>query len=136
MAQVRQEFASDLRQLAGMRAAVRAACTRAWGEAYSDALAALELALTEAAANIIRHAHSGERGQSIELTIDADADAVCVRLNYFGEAFDPGAVAAPSFDGSREGGFGVFLIRASVDEVRYGRDDAGRCEVRLLKRRS
>ncbi len=136
MERVTREFASDVRELTAMRALVRDACRRAWGpDVGAEALAQLELALAEAAANIILHAYAGEAGQPIELAVEAGADSVCVALYHHGRDFDPDKVAPPVFDGSREGGFGVYLIRESVDAVDYFRDDRGRCGIRLVKNR-
>jgi anti-sigma B factor antagonist len=45
-------------------------------------------------------------------------------------------VAPPAFDGSRQGGFGVYLIKQTVDEVHYFCDARGRCGVRLVKKRA
>lgn len=120
MVQIKQQYSSDLCQLPGMRALVRDVCRRNWGEQdHEEALAQLELAFQEAACNIIAHAYQGDPGQPIELVIEADDEQACVTLYHYGLDFDPGSVAAPSFDGSREGGFGIYLIHQSVDEVRY-----------------
>ncbi len=58
---VTREFASDLLQLPAMRAFVREVCNRAWGPGGEEAPARLELALDEAAANIMLHAYRGPR---------------------------------------------------------------------------
>jgi anti-sigma regulatory factor (Ser/Thr protein kinase) len=58
-----------------------------------------------------------------------------VTLRHDGEPFDPASAPAPSFDGSREGGFGLYLIRECVDEAHYGQDEQGRCVLRLVQRR-
>src|SRR5262245_2666107 len=127
MVQMRQEFVSDLRLLAEMRTFVREGCRRAWGvEGDHDALHQLDLAVTEAATNSIRHAYRGEPGRPIEMVFESDGDRVCVGLFHEGEEFDPGEAPPPAFDGSREGGFGLYLIQQAVDEVRYFRDERGR----------
>jgi serine/threonine-protein kinase RsbW len=132
-----RQFESDLRQLSAMRAFVREGCRCAWGERASDeTLIRLELAVDEAATNIIRHAYGGESGRPIELVIEADEDQVRVSLYHLGRDFDPRAVQPPVFDGSREGGFGLYLIEQAVDEVCYFHDDQGRCGIRLVKKRT
>ena len=136
MVQMRQEFMSDLRLLAEMRAFVREGCRRAWGvEGDHDALHQLDLAVTEAATNIIRHAYRGEPGRPIEMVFESDGDRVCVGLFHEGEEFDPEEAPPPAFDGSREGGFGLYLIQQAVDEVRYFRDERGRNGLYLIKKR-
>jgi serine/threonine-protein kinase RsbW len=135
MERVTREFRSDVRELTAMRAMVRDACARVWGpDAGAEALGRLELALAEAAANVVLHAYGGEAGRPIEMTVEVDPDRVIVSLAHHGRDFDPEAVPPPVFDGTREGGFGVYLIRESVDEVEYFREDARR-GVRMVKNR-
>ncbi len=57
-----------------------------------------------------------------------------MRLHHLGPSFDPSEVPLPAFDGSRESGFGIYLIAKSVDEVRYYRDERGRNCIALTKR--
>src|SRR5579864_9058959 len=103
MEHVIQEFPSDLRQLQALRALVRDVCRRAWGEGCDEErLAQLELAVDEAAANVVLHAYDGKAGLPVEVVVAADADRVSVTLFHQGAPFDPNAVAPPSFDGSRE----------------------------------
>jgi anti-sigma regulatory factor (Ser/Thr protein kinase) len=130
----RSQYASDPQHLAAIRAEVRAACGEAWGAGAEEAIGLLELAVDEAAANVMRHAYGGRTDGVIELVVDADPAGVAVTLLHGGHHFDPAAVPPPSFDGSRTGGFGLYLMRTAVDEVRHF-EEAGRCGVRLVKRR-
>ena len=130
-------FPSDLGQLTAMRAFLDSACRRAWAvEADDEQLCELELAAHEAATNIIRHAYEGQPDRSIHLCVEADDVTARVTLSHYGRDFDPNAVPKPAFDGSRFGGFGLYLIGQLVDEVTYTRDDEGRFGIRLLKRRT
>ena len=130
------ELSSNLSELASARAFVRDFC-RALSDPPLDeeTVAQLELAVTEATSNIIRHAYGGRTDQRIQLEADAFADHVVLRLHHLGASFDPEGVSPPAFDGSREGGFGVYLIAHSVDDVRYYRDERGRNCIALVKRR-
>ena len=130
-------FPSDLGQLTAIREFLDDACRRAWAvEGDDDALCHLELATHEAVTNIIRHAYAGQPGGPIHMSVQADDAMARVTLAHHGRDFDPDTVPKPSFDGTRFGGFGVYLIGQLVDEVIYGRDDEGRLSIRLLKRRS
>lgn len=137
MVQRQMEYDGDLRQLASMRTILREVCQESWQVEPADEklIARLALALTEAASNIILHAYQGQQHKSITLTVEADDDQVCVTLLHTGKPFDPETVAAPAFDGSQEGGFGLYLVRKCVDEVQYGQDDQGRCVVQLVQQR-
>jgi serine/threonine-protein kinase RsbW len=137
MVRRQREYDGDLRQLASMRAFLREACQEHWqeGPADEDPIQQLALALTEAASNVILHGFQGQQHKSIGLTVDVGDDQVCVTLRHSGKPFDPQSAAPPVFDGSREGGFGLYLIRECVDEVRYGQDDEGRCLIHLVQKR-
>jgi sigma-B regulation protein RsbU (phosphoserine phosphatase) len=130
------EVSSDLSQLATIRAFVRRFCRELPSPALSeDHIDQLELAVTEAASNIMKHAYRGRTDQRIQIEADGFADRISLRLYYLGEGFDPETVAPPAFDGSRQGGFGVYIIARSVDEVRYSRDERGRNCICLKKNR-
>ena len=96
----------------------------------------LVLAVTEAASNIMRHAYQGRPDQRIQVTTEAFADHMCLRLWHHGTAFDPATVPPPVFDGSRDGGFGVYIMAHCVDEVRYVHDEQGGHGICLVKKRS
>ena len=75
----------------------------------------LELALTEACANVVKHA-SGSDGFEVRLDVGDDGCAIDVLDNGAGfdaEAMDGGSPATGS-----EHGRGLFLIRALSDNVR------------------
>jgi anti-sigma regulatory factor (Ser/Thr protein kinase) len=133
----KREYDGDLRQLAPMRAFLREVCRESWqGEAADeDPILRLALALTEAASNIILHSQEGRQHQPITLTVEVDDDQARVTLQHTGKPFDPESAPAPVFDGSRQSGFGLYLIRKCVDEVRYCQDDEGRCVVHLVQKR-
>jgi anti-sigma regulatory factor (Ser/Thr protein kinase) len=136
MEQQTREFPSELRHLAALRALVREECRRVWGDLIDEAwLVELELAVDEAASNVVIHAYEGKPGLPIEVAVTADADRVCVTLLHRGKPFDPNAVAPPAFDGSRESGFGLYLIRQAVDELTFFEDECGRHGIRLVKQR-
>lgn len=136
LARAELEIQSELGELRRARELVTGFCRTRLSPPLDDAaLASLVLAVDEAACNVMRHAYRGRTDQRIQLVAEAFPDRVAVRLRYLGAPFDPSLVPAPSFDGSRESGFGVFLIAQSVDAVRYYRDDLERSCVYLEKRR-
>lgn len=131
------EVGSDLRELREIRAFVRAFCGDLPGGPLEPARAdALELAVNEAASNIMKHAYHGRTDQRIHLEAEAFPDRVVVRLRHLGDPFDPAEAAPPPFDGSRDSGFGAYIISRCVEETRYHRDERGRNCVTLVKRRA
>jgi len=136
LAHAELEVSSALSQLVLVREFVERFCRALPPPALTeDRISQLQLAVTEAASNIVRHAYREHAGQPIQLEADAFADHIALRLYHTGESFDPKRVPPPAFDGSREGGFGVYIIAQSVDEVRYFRDERGRNCICLIKYR-
>lgn len=128
---------SDLSELPSLRAFVRRFCQSALDPPLDEvAIGQLELAVTEAASNIVKHAYQGRADEVIQVEVEAleSGGGVSLRLHHHGEAFDPDAAPPPAFDGSREGGFGVYFIVQSVDEVRYFREADGRNGILLIKK--
>lgn len=73
----------------------------------------LEIALTEACANVVRHA---ENANSIEVTLDVAEDRCAIDVSDNGDGFDAGAVPEP--DSTGDNGRGLFLIKALSENVR------------------
>jgi sigma-B regulation protein RsbU (phosphoserine phosphatase) len=134
LARAEIEIRSDLHELRRAREFVRTFCRDAPGSPLApDSVSALELAVHEAASNIIKHAYGGRTDQWIHLDGEAFPGQVSIRLRHAGVPFEPSAAPPPVFDGSRESGFGAYIISRSVDEVRYYRDEWGRSCVALVK---
>lgn len=130
------EILSHLRDLRKAREFVRAFCgDLPGGPLEEESIQALELAVNEAVSNIMKHAYHGRCDQWIHLEAEAFPSRVSIRLHHLGDPFDPSAAALPALDGSRESGFGAYIISRSVDEVRYYRDERGRNCVALTKLR-
>jgi sigma-B regulation protein RsbU (phosphoserine phosphatase) len=136
LARAEMEISSDLHELARARAFVRDVCRTLPGPPVEeDIVSQLELAINEAASNIMRHAYGGRTDQQIQLDAEVFADRIVLRLHHLGETFDPNAVKTPAFDGTQDGGFGMYIIAESVDDVRYDRDERGRNCISLVKNR-
>lgn len=134
---VRKQFEtnSDLATLPRIRAFVRTFCQHLPVAVLDeDSIAQLELAVTEAASNIMRHAYQGRTDLPLQLVAEAFADRVVIQLFHRGRGFNPALVKAPAFDGSRDGGFGVYIITHSVDEVRYADDEQKGHSISLVKK--
>ena len=102
----------------------------------ADAVADLKLALTEACTNSIRHAYDHERGQ-VHLSFEASTDRVVLKVRDEGGGFhdddaDCPECAAVGVD-LTEGGMGISIIRAVVDEFRLDHPDNGGTILTLTK---
>jgi PAS domain S-box-containing protein len=131
------EIRSDLKYLCRAREFVNAFCQSLPGQSLSrENISALELAVNEAACNIMKHAYHGRSDRWIYLEGEAFPSRVMIRLYHLGDPFDPSNLAPPVLDGSRESGFGAFIISKSTDDVRYYRDERGMNCISLVKKRN
>jgi sigma-B regulation protein RsbU (phosphoserine phosphatase) len=131
------EISSDLCRLRPAREFVRSFCASLQDPLLDEAsVGALELAVNEAASNIMKHAYHGRPDQWIHLEAEAFPSHVSVRLHHFGDPFDPSTAPPPPLNGSRESGYGAYIMTRSVDSVRYYRDERGRNCVALMKLRA
>ena len=83
----------------------------------------------------MKHAYHGREDQRIHLEAEAFPGRLVILLHHLGDAFDPSIAPPPPLDGSRDSGFGAYMIARSVDEVRYYRDERGRNCIALVKTR-
>ena len=88
------------------------------------------LALTEACANVVRH--SGDEG-AYEVAVRIDDDTCRVSVWDGGGGFEMPDLSQP-VDPTADGGAGLVLMRALVDELAFEQDPDGRHRVTLEKR--
>lgn len=118
--------AAELESLADFRAFIDETCADRTGidEAFRYAL---KLAVEEACTNVIAHGYAGLNPGSIILTLDLQPDRVMITLTDFGHAFEPSEPPAPDvsagLDDQPTGGFGLYFIYQSMDEVDYETTD-------------
>jgi len=88
-----------------------------------DAIHDVELALTEASANVVKHSGAGDQYE-VHLVLD---DKVCeIRVIDTGHGFDSSSLAVAMAEPSEERGRGMALIEALVDSVHFeSRPEAG-----------
>jgi anti-sigma regulatory factor (Ser/Thr protein kinase) len=79
----------------------------------------VELALTEALSNVIRHAYGGDETREVELALRLDGDRLELEIAHEGEPFDRAGYSPPDLDAVGTGGYGLFLIEELVDEVDF-----------------
>lgn len=130
------EVAGDLAELTSIWAFVRRFCQDLPQPVVDeDGAFHLELAVVEAASNIMKHAYEDRPDGRIQIEASAYTDAVTIQMYYQGEFFDPGRADPPAFDGTKESGFGLYIIAQSVDHVSYTQDEQGRTCIHLVQKR-
>ena len=83
----------------------------------------LKLAVTEACTNSVRHAYS-ENGGIVDIVYELHEDRLVVEVSDNGGGFDPNELVQAGE--LTEGGLGIAIIRALVDEFEVGERGDGR----------
>jgi anti-anti-sigma factor len=83
----------------------------------------VQLAVDEAATNVIQHAYDADDPGDLTLSWACTSDRFTITLRDYGRQFDPGAVPEPDITSPLEerqvGGLGIYLITRLMDEVRF-----------------
>ena len=87
----------------------------------------LNLVLTEATANAIKHGNFDDPKDTVRISIHIQDNELNIKVYDHGQGFDLESVPLPDFDHPREGGMGIFFIRTLMDSVTYTRQ--GDCNV-------
>lgn len=104
------------------------------GKAVDD----VELAVDEAASNIIQHAYEGENKGEIECSYSIDSDGLIVMMRDFGKPFNPKRVKNPDLESDvccrEEGGLGLHFMRSLMDSVEFSFNGHGGNLLTMTKR--
>ena len=111
---------------------VRGLCRQALGHvgATPDVVAELLLAVTEACANVVRHAQAGD---AYEVQVEITPSRCRVAVLDHGEGFEPEAVPRTPTGSLLESGRGLMLMQRQVDDLRFESAEDGRHRVVLEK---
>ena len=96
-----------------------------------DALAELQVALSEACANVLRHAAADD---DYEVRVRVDGRTVVIDVVDRGGGFDPTLLGRSDAPVEAERGRGIQLMRALVDEVHFAKAEPRGTVVSLTKR--
>ncbi len=93
----------------------------------------LNLVLTEATANAIRHSSPALTDQTVRIIIHIEDGQLTIKVCDHGQGFDLESVPAPDLEHPKPGGMGLFFIRSIMDTVTYARGN--NCNVLELKKK-
>lgn len=96
----------------------------------------IELALTEAIANVIEHAYQGAATERIDVGVAIDGAVLRVLVRDWGAYFDPASYRGRDLDDPGEGGYGVFLMSQLMDDVTREPQPGGGTLLTLIKTRA
>lgn len=92
----------------------------------------LNLVLTEATANAIKHANDSKPEDTVRISIVIRDDELSIKVFDHGQGFDLEAVPTPDFNNPKENGMGIYFIKTLMDSVTYTRQ--GDCNVLEIKK--
>jgi serine/threonine-protein kinase RsbW len=97
-----------------------------------DEIHDVELALSEACGNVIRHSHVGD---AYEVHLKVRGDVVSIDVEDKGPGFPDRMISGADDEagGDAEAGRGILLMRALVDELRFERADGDGSIVRMVR---
>lgn len=101
----------------------------------ADELGEIELALTEALANVIEHAYEGDPSREILLEVEAGDREVAIHVRDWGRPGDPASFRSRDLDDPGDGGYGVYLMNELMDDVTREPQPEGGTLLTLIKRR-
>ena len=100
----------------------------------------LKIAVYEAGMNVIEHGYQFAPGKSIAVEVVREGKQLLVIMKDKGKTFDFYTVKPYDVDtavkGKRKGGYGLYIIQRSVDEIRYENDSFAGNRLTLIKRLS
>lgn len=82
----------------------------------------ITIAVDEALSNVMKHSYKGNPEGVVCLSCAAEDGSLEVVLRDRGEALDPERLEPPPPNEMRPGGRGIYLIRSTMDEVKFERD--------------
>jgi serine/threonine-protein kinase RsbW len=83
----------------------------------------LNLVLTEATVNAIKHACQDDHKNCVRITIHVEENELNIKVYDHGQGFALESVPIPDFENPQEGGMGIFFIRTFMDSVTYTHQD-------------
>lgn len=83
----------------------------------------LNLVLTEATVNVIKHACEEDPKNCVRVTLQLKENRLTIKVYDHGQGFDLETVPLPDFDHPGESGMGLFFIRSLMDSVTYTRHE-------------
>lgn len=78
----------------------------------------IQLCLQEALINVVRHAHRKDASKPLIMAIVPEKGRLVFEIEDFGPGLPATEPPDPDPENPREGGYGIFIMRQTMDEVR------------------
>ena len=97
----------------------------------------IALAVDEACANVIKHAHKFDSRRLIDISIQTDSQKMKITITDKGAGFEINEIKDPDIKKyvkeARHGGLGIYLIKTLMDDVQYEFNPGVKNQVQLTK---
>ncbi|MEA1947185.1 MAG: ATP-binding protein [Thermodesulfobacteriota bacterium] len=93
----------------------------------------LQLVLSEACTNSIKHAYFMEKGRIIKLSATLSNDQICIVVRDFGKKIDLLRNQRPNLETPPENGYGLSIMYQLMDEVRFNLSHSEGTELTLIR---
>jgi serine/threonine-protein kinase RsbW len=93
----------------------------------------LQLVLSEACTNSIKHAYLMEKGHIIKLSAIISNDQTCIVVRDFGKKIDLLKYRKPKLETPPNSGYGLYIIYNIMDEVRFNLAHDEGTEITMIK---
>ena len=98
----------------------------------TDFVAHLELVVSEACTNAIKHGSKTDSEEGVIMQVMLDDQAMTIKVKDANAPFDFTAIREPDLEHHPENGYGIFLMRNFMDEVHYAHENGWNC-ITLVK---
>ena len=85
----------------------------------------IELCVSEACTNAIKYGQSIKREDVISLYFQIHKDKLIIKVQDKGSGFNLNSLPDPDIENLPDGGYGLYIIRSKMDDVRYSRTERG-----------
>jgi serine/threonine-protein kinase RsbW len=103
-------------------------------DAVKEFLSVLELVVSEACTNAVKHGSRKDSTKDVIIQIRFDEQVMVIKVKDFNEPFDFASIKDPDLENHPESGYGVFLMRSFMNEVRYTHEDGWNCITMVKKK--
>ncbi len=79
----------------------------------------MNLSINEVCANVMEHVYHWDPGSKITISIEADPEAMTIRVRDYGDPKDPTQFQSRDLNEIKDSGLGIFLVNELMDDIHY-----------------